>query len=833
MPKAFLSHSSKDKGYVEVVANRLGKENIVYDALTFEEGNTSIEEIISGLNDCDLFVLFISNTALDSEWVKNEVFEAKNLFTNGNIKKIYPIIVDKEISFDDSRIPHWLKEYNLRYVSKPSKVAQRILQKLKIVSWELFPVNKVKEQLFIGRHNLKKTFHERIFNFELPSPIVCIASGFENVGRRKFFISALKDANNIKDYYKPLYILLHSRSSIEDFILGVFDLGYTNSISRDGLVDFLKIPLEEKIELTKILLLDIYETDNKIFIIDNYAIVNSDGSIVDWFHSLIISLRKCISSTFLFSLSLSKVNFYNIRNNDYIYSIPIPELDKSERNNLFQALLDIEKQTVLFDDKKRISELFTGFPTQIKFAVDYIKIEGIQKLLNNLHELVDYNSEIIAKSIQKYDENPKALTLLKLLADYEYISVSFLDKIYSGLPQEEKELMHGFSNSLIIDHFGASGEYIRLNDGIRDYVRRTGLKLPESLRENLRKITEEGLQNYSLFDDDLSEFNITIQEAFINGLKIPESFLIPSHFLLAMRELYDNHKKYNEVIDLADRALSSYSHMDKKIKLEIQKWLCLALARKRDTRLLLEVQKIEGPDHNFLLGFYYRLNKKFDKALERLTILLDEFPNFYRAKRELVQVYVNIEEFDAAYSLAKENYENDKNNPYHIQSYLRCIYRKKDDFDNAIDIIQRLLQQLRNSTNEKALEMYYTSKAQFETFYLGDRDAALYTINEAIELFPSNIYPHLIKLDISRKFFDVFSLGATIKLIEQKFKDQDIHFRLSFISAKTVYFALNGQLRQANQLIDEKIVPYYPNSTTKKLREEILQINTGNNTVYR
>ncbi len=138
-------------------------------------------------------------------------------------------------------------------------------------------------------------------------------------------------------------MLLHSRSSIEDFILGLFDLGLTDSISREGLIDFLKIPLEEKIELAKILLLDIFESENKIFIIDNYAIVNSDGTIVDWFVSLIRELR-CIPSTFLFLISLSKVRFNEIKNNDYIYALSIPELDKPERNNLFQALLGIEKQ---------------------------------------------------------------------------------------------------------------------------------------------------------------------------------------------------------------------------------------------------------------------------------------------------------------------------------------------------------------------------------------------------------------------------------------------------------------------------------------------------------
>lgn len=833
MPKAFLSHSSKDKGFVEVIAKRLGKANIVYDAMTFEEGNKSIDEIMLGLNESDLFVFFISGTALESSWVKKEVIQAKDLHQNGYIKRIYPIIVDKALSFDDKRIPKWLKEYNLRYVSKPSKVAERVLQKLKQISWELYPINKEKEQLFIGRHQLKKNFQERLFNFELPTPNVCIASGFEGIGRKKFFINSLKETNQIKEYYKPLYVLLHSRTSIEDFILGIYDLGYTDSISKEDLIDFLKIPLEEKVELAKILLMEIHESDNKIFIVDNYSIVNSDGTIVDWFLSLVKELRNAVSGTFLFLISLSKVNFNSIRNNDFIYPLIVPELDKPERNNLFQALLDIDKQSVYFQDKKKIADLFTGFPVQIKFAVDYIKNEGVQKLMNNLHEIVDYNSEIVSKSIQRFDKNEKALDLLKILSDYEFISINFLDKIYSGLPLEEQKLLTEFTNTLMVDYFGASSEYLRLNDGIRDYIRRTGRNLPLNISENLRAITEEGLQDYSVYEYDLSEFNITIQEAFVRGKKIPEKYLIPSHFLLAMRELYDNHKKFSEVIELADRALNSYSHLDSKIKNEIQKWLCLALARKRDTRLLKEVQKVDGPDHNFLLAFYYRLIRKFDKALERLIILREEHPNFYRAKRELVQVYVNIEEFEHAYVLAKENYENDKNNPFHIQSYIRCILRKKDEISDIQDLISRLLNQLRESTNEKGLEMYYTSKAQYETFYLEDRTLAMETIEKAIELFPDNFYPYLIKLDISRKFFDAFGLRSAFNAIDENFKDNDFVYRLSYLSCKAIYLALNNKLREANNLIESRINPHFPNGIGRRLKEELTQINTGHNILYK
>ena len=77
MAKAFLSHRSKNKKrYVEIVARNLGQKNSIYDAISFEEGMKNYEEIIHGLDKTDLFVLFISDDSLNSEWVQNEIFNS-------------------------------------------------------------------------------------------------------------------------------------------------------------------------------------------------------------------------------------------------------------------------------------------------------------------------------------------------------------------------------------------------------------------------------------------------------------------------------------------------------------------------------------------------------------------------------------------------------------------------------------------------------------------------------------------------------------------------------------------------------------------------------------
>lgn len=73
MGRAFLSHSSANKKFVEPIAKLLGNDRCIYDARTFEAGMQTISEIFTGLSNTDVFVFFISDAALNSEWVKIEL----------------------------------------------------------------------------------------------------------------------------------------------------------------------------------------------------------------------------------------------------------------------------------------------------------------------------------------------------------------------------------------------------------------------------------------------------------------------------------------------------------------------------------------------------------------------------------------------------------------------------------------------------------------------------------------------------------------------------------------------------------------------------------------
>ena len=93
MLKAFLSHSSAQKTFVEKVAQILGQDNCFLDNKTFESGMQTIEEIIKAIGKSSIFVFFISKEALESEWVKDELSNVREYVDDGVIRFL-PIILN-------------------------------------------------------------------------------------------------------------------------------------------------------------------------------------------------------------------------------------------------------------------------------------------------------------------------------------------------------------------------------------------------------------------------------------------------------------------------------------------------------------------------------------------------------------------------------------------------------------------------------------------------------------------------------------------------------------------------------------------------------------------
>ena len=832
--KAFLSHSSKQKFYVEQVAKILKKENIFYDSWTFEEGSKTIEEIYSQIEKSGLFVLFISKESLESDWVKQEIFLAENLIRNNSNIKFLPIIIDNNLTYKHEGIPEWMRPYNIKLIQKPSRAAFIIKEKISTALANLTPEKIEEKQLFIGRNRERQEFENEYYDRSKTKPLCLVLSGLSDIGRKKFIKKILIDSNVIKEYYNLFPIYLDRRNSIEDLISQLYILGYTDH-SNDLIDDLIEKNIDQKVQICADIIKKITEIGEIITISDNNCIFTRTGS-APWFISLInhLSNENDLNKDIKICIISSKIvkNSWRDFENNSLLNITLREFSTPESSAYFEKLLKIYDIELTKADFEKYLANCRGIPGQIKFLVNLIK-----KNENKDTEIIQYTNNYIKDKfspiIDNYLNDNLSKQLLKLLSIGEFFSNSLIHQIFENEDKSRvNEILQAFNDDLLLETIIDGMDYIKLTDSAKDYIERLNYTLDDKYQSIIRSHINN-VSNLNL-EYDFSEKSFYVKQALKADKDVPIRNIIPSFYINAMRELYNYEKKYNAVVKLADKILEYKDSLDRNIIREIQYWCCLALARLRDKKILRYVQDIDGIEHNFLLGFYYRLIGRNDEAIERFKKVLSEDPQHFRSKRELVQVYLNTELYTEAFELAKQNYESDTSNPYYIQSYFKCLI-KNEQFPERDIILENLLEHLRNSSHEKSNEMYMTSNAQYYAYIKDNIDRALQLIDDAIATFPNNIYPYLIKLEIIRNkpnlnSTDFTILAETITSIENKFeKESDIYNKLIFLITKILVLKNHLLNQYEAQVFFDK---YVKNNFPDKIKNDIQNLIQANRSLH-
>jgi tetratricopeptide (TPR) repeat protein len=802
MIKCFLSHSSQDKeSYVRKVATKLRREIRIFDEETFEAGMSPSEEILNGLDTTSLFVIFISDAALSSEWVQQELKIAKDKVAEGLIDRIYPIIIDDKITFTDSRIPLWMKNgFNIQHIKQPKVAARKINARLRELSWKTHPTLKEREKIFVGRNDQISKVEQRFDDFSKVIPTVFIASGLTSIGRKSFMKNALIKANAIRESYEFPLISFEPHDSIEDFILKTDDLGLTSEIN---IKDLLITSIEDKIKIATKLILEIIQEQERIMIEDRGAIIQHDGEIVDWFNSIIDNIKDkdfltfCIASKF-------RANRRVAINKPQYYMEEIPELDKTERSGLLYRYsnykkIDMERTDLLF-----FSNLLTGYPEQVIFTVDTISESSVFEAKRNSHFIQEYATDKAKTIIDNLSSDTHQLNFLYFLSRFEFISFEFLFDLVSE--EEYYPILNSFLQHCICERLGSTGDYIRVNEIVRDFIARSMFGLADEFSELLKQHVVDFMKNYSDEKSDISDYIFSIQEALKSGIEIDSRLLVPSYFVKTIKSLYERggSSNYREAIKLSDRVLLNEDYLHEKIINHIRFIKCQALARLRDGDFFAEVKMVSEPESSFLHGFFFRISGNQERAIASYTRVLNKKPNDYRAKSELILVYMQSDEHDLAYDLARDLYNRIPNNPINANNYLSCLFHKdKNTVD--INIVNDILEKLKANLSDRSQEMYCSAKAKTLAKFENKVDEAFQIIDEGIKKYPKVKYPVLTLCDLAFQYRRIDKFEEAIRILDAT-ESKNSQTYLSYIRNKAIYLTLIGKHSDGISLARQELV---------------------------
>ncbi|SMP24484.1 toll/interleukin-1 receptor domain-containing protein [Chryseobacterium profundimaris] len=750
MNRAFLSHSSKQKDLIKKIANNLGKASCVFDEFEFEAGMPIFEEIKKGIGQSDIFVLFISDDALNSFWVKQEIIEIKNLIDDGLDKQFFPILIDKSLNISaDIRIPNWLKKYLLNPLTEHFLITKKIQQRLRDVALDKNPLFKAKAKLFIGRQDQFDLFESKIYNVLGTKPKSIIVSGLEGIGRRTFLKKAFVRDERIKDFYDPIYITLDTKDSIEDFILKLQD--YKGDNSNDYLEQLSQIEYFEKVNEAKQLLIRIKNNNEFVFIIDSGCIIKPTKQIADWYLEIINDPE--FENLFTINI-ISRFRPSNdiIRNNKNILHFNITNLSDNDTEKLFVKYYSLLNIDLKKEQAEEILTLLNGIPSQVHYAVERIKDFGIIDTLKRKDEIIDYGETQVFYIVDNIRNKGKfAYDLLVLISSFDFISYDFIYSIV-GKNDDVETLLENFYITGVFDLVGANKEYIKVHYPIADYLTRSKAKIDPDYKKKLKNKIQKFIKNEDQILDfqDISQLLHNIKGAIISGYTLPDKYYIPSFVLKTIVELYYI-ENYNSVISLIDKVLESARRIDQDLVREFKYWLCLSLARQKNARFEIEVQEIEGADYNYLYGFYFRIKKQLDNSENYLRGALSKNSSFQRAKRELVNVLLLKSKFNEAIEMAKSNYENQKLNAFHIQAYFLCLTRKKHLSREDKIIIEELLKNIERSYDFRAKEIAIVMKGEYLFYVKNDLSNAIITLKECLDKNKRKHYPRKALFDIYNK----------------------------------------------------------------------------------
>ena len=470
----------------------------------------------------------------------------------------------------------------------------------------------------------------------------------------------------------------------------------------------------------------------------------------------------------------------------------------------------------MFDD---ISSLLSGFPDQAMFAVDLLRDGTTQRIEDNIPLIADFNSDKASILLAKYENNEEMLDFIRLLAQFEVITSDFIFSLVS----EEKyyPLLERLAADHIVELIGIDGEIIRLNDMVRDYVKRNRIKLNSTHALNIQSQVKITIESDDIFEIDSSEYIFSLKEALKNNLSISDKFLIPSHYLRCMKDLYHGRGSLDRTIELADIILQKEASLEYRVLQDIRYYLCLALARKRDGRMLKEVQNIKGDEHTFLLGYYYRLCGRLRDALEKFEIIVNARFVSDRAKREIVQVYVQLEEYEKALDYARNNYEHNRGNQFHTQAYFNVLVNSSNARDNK-KVLLSLISDLRNINSEQSIEMAGISEALYFAKAEGKQVQSLDKINDCVNAMPDSHYPLLALCDLAIKYKDVDLLESGVsRLIGMKKKQRVSPATLN--RYQSYLHALKGDLGSAIGVI-KRDLERFPEGSKDRLIAKLSEI---------
>lgn len=672
--KIFLSHSSSDKDIVEKVYKELGAGICHYDVATFDPNGFLPEQIYSALAESTHFVLFASDKALHSDWVKGEL---KSLFINWMRSKTANAMVFLLRGGERSLIPDWLQNYVITEHPTPTHIACRILSE-----YDYWQNNESNTPPFYRSIELKNIETQLIVE-TAKMPACLLIYGPDGFGRKEL-INQVYSRNFRNVSLRKIHIYTENFDSDVDFfksLKGVFSLTTARDLVN-AVKSYMDLPLDQRIDQLVDIIQQICSGFQTIILDAADSIYDDSGEINDWMQRLILKLP--ISSYPFLNITTNRRPYY-IKSfiTERIVICYLEPLPAEESSLLFHWWLNKLDVSLPSHIKELILEQVTGNPKQIESAVRLLKnipdVTDIRNLKLNVFSDLQRN---VSKLLIKVASDDLSKLIMSLVADCGTIASSEMLTIVAQITNQNSDAIRDCYNKLYSYGFLQSDSIcIRIPDFLVRFVKSLGKVEPISnqlklcwiaLAESMGKISYDDETSYTILNDAC----ILKLKAGVNSIVGIESLILPSQCLRTARQLYDSNE-YLRAYELGKRAFIGRLALTDDGAIEALRYCGMSAARLNKSELLTETLENFKEYKNyaralriseFIRGFDSRLAGKFDDALRHMQNAIEhKGDQDIHVLREIAYLYLSTNELKKAKTYINKAIAKARNNSFILE----------------------------------------------------------------------------------------------------------------------------------------------------------------------
>ena len=809
--KAFLSHSSANKNFVNSVYLSLGSANSEYDERTFSSGRFNTDAIRESLLRCQIFCLFATRESLSSGYVEYETALALEHFAQKKISIILTIC-DSKVAIDE--LPASLRSISaIRRAADPGACARIIRSELIDLDVKV----NVSQKPFVGRDNVIREIKARLASPSEATPLAVAFSGVDGIGRRTLASKIISDVYPGVGKIPPT-ISIASGSHIPDLFRSILDVkGFlTKAEILQQISDFEELSQEDQYLNLVRQIRTINKSNDVIFLIDNGGLLDSDGRISSHIGKLLDLLKETgdLNGIPYFVFVLFRTPPISSRTRNGIYYFRVDPLEIEDIQQLVSLHIKRQGKTATPAEISTICELIDGHPYNLHFLLRLLDSYSIQSIANDPSDLVSFKKrqgdEFVSK-IKLSDNHIQILRRLRVLGQspVELIGASLdIDSDELGKSLRELEELHCIERI---------GNLCAINRPLRAAFERTArMRLTA---EEVAKIQSSVIDIFKSYD---SEESIRVElmssaaraASYLSRDDIElRAFLTPSNSVLVARQLYDL-RRFSDCARVCLSPLKSQKLISPAARLEAVRLRCLSFARLGEERgfndtiaYLNDATVDEQAIRAFLEGFKHRLNGDPMQAVIKFKQSYALNSTSFSTLRELAHSLSSLGERKEAKSFAEMALTIAPTNPYVIDQVLalRIAERQWITTDTISDPeVSDLLDKLERYGDEEGKSFYAIRMADILR-RAGDLGGALDYAQRACELTKSLVPAHSVEAEILIRMGKLGPAKAKLDIIHKMIMDKNTgegKTRLpEYIILKANYLIENDEIDDAIDLV--------------------------------